>query len=109
MCVVDGDRQISSIVTQSAALKFCHDNVHLFHVLAKSTTVCKLTLGLEKPLTIHDSARPLTAFRIMADNVRSSSSTCSTCAQMLLLVKHTCGTLSSMSTDTLISVPTPTH
>ncbi len=70
VCIVNSDRKISSVITQSTALKFCHDNVKLFAEGAEATTVNDMTLKLGKPLVIHENARPLTAFRIMADNVR---------------------------------------
>jgi hypothetical protein len=70
VCIVNSDRKISSVITQSTALKFCNDNIKLFAEGAHTTTVNDMHLHVGVPLVIHENARPLTAFRIMADNVR---------------------------------------
>jgi hypothetical protein len=72
VCIVNSDRKISSVITQSTALKFCNDNMALFQVTAAATKVTDLCQGmcLGPAPTIDEHARPLTAFRIMSDNVR---------------------------------------
>ncbi len=73
VCIVNSDRKISSIITQSTALKFFHDNMALFDEAAAATKISDLCKGMQlgAAKTIDEHARPLTAFRIMSDNVRS--------------------------------------